>query len=127
LLHIQIEPIELGLDRPRLLPLLGDHAVATQGREQMHQRCPVLVHQPANRFRAAATRQMLSQIPRHRIFIEPLQGEPLMPHPVSEVRDADEVDAPGACRVPPGPEIRPVFGCMRFQGALLQPSACMRL
>jgi len=67
-----IEPVELGLDLPRLLPLLGDYVVGTQRREQMHQRCPILVHKPANRFLAAAPRQMLSQIPRHRIFIEPL-------------------------------------------------------
>ncbi len=57
----------------------------------MHQCSPVLVHEPANRFRASAARQMPGQIPGHRILIEPLRGEPFFAHPVREVRDAREV------------------------------------
>ena len=88
---------------PMWLARLCDSAAGPQGRQQMHQRRPVLVHEPTNRLRTVAPRQMLGQIPSHRVLIEPLQAEPLPAHPVGEVRDADEIDAPGARRVAPRP------------------------
>jgi hypothetical protein len=93
----------------------------------MHQRGPVLVHEPSNRLLAVAPRQMLGQIPSHRVLTESPQAEPLPAHPVGEVRDAAKIGAPGAYRVAARLQVLPVSGNVRLENALLQPRVRVRL
>src|SRR5690349_12217851 len=93
----------------------------------MHQRGPVLVHEPTSWALAVAPRQMLGQIPSHRVLIEPLKAEPLPVHPVGKVRNAGEIDTSGTRRVATRLQVRPVSGCVRLESTLCQPRVRMRL
>src|SRR5215813_13838724 len=93
----------------------------------MHQRGPVLVHEPTSRPQAVASRQMLGQIPSHGVLIEPLQAEPLPVHPVGKVRNAGEIEASGTRRVATRLQIPPVPSNVRLESTLAQPRVRMRL
>jgi hypothetical protein len=74
-----------------------------------------------------ASRQMVGQIPSHRVLIELLQTELRPAHPISKVRDAAEIGTLRTRCVAMGFEVRAILRYLRIDSALLQPCTRVRL